>query len=125
MVIPFTKSKLSSHFVYYNTLNISLSFYFSLIRKKSVTSSVRSLFKYSFLHIISYPNANKPPLLMIRFSITYPRAVFYSLKSSIIVSSCYHIRRFIICAAIVIINRITYFIIVYPNHSINVIFPGL
>ena len=48
--------------------------------------------------------------------------VFCSLKSPIIISSCDYIRRFIICAAIVIINRITYFIIVYQDHSIDIIF---
>ena len=70
--------KLPSYLVYYNTLNISLSFYFSLIRKESRTSSVRSLsdsLHDSLLHTISYPNAKKPHLLMIRLSITYPNEV--------------------------------------------------
>jgi len=33
-IAPPTNPKLSSYLVYYNTLNISLSFYFSLIRKE-------------------------------------------------------------------------------------------
>ena len=62
------------------------------------------------------------PSLIIRLLITYPNAIICSLKTSIIIGSCYYIRRFIICTAVVIINRVTYFIVIYSDHSINIIF---
>ena len=83
MVIPFAKSKLSSYLVYYNTLNISLSFYFSLIRKESGTSYVHSLSNTphdSLLHTISYPNAKKTHLFVIRLPVHDPVAPVHLLQ---------------------------------------------
>lgn len=59
---------------------------------------------------------------LLSHTISLPNAIICSLKSSIIIGSCYYIRRFIICTAVVIINRVTYFIIIYSDHSINIVF---
>ena len=121
--IPIFRPYFSS--LYYSFISLSFSF-LHIQRERNIVCPLPFQVLYMIydllLHTISLPSAKKPHLFVIWFSIMYPSAVFCSLKSSIIVSSCYHIRRFIICAAIIIINRVTYFIIVYPDHSIDIIF---
>ena len=63
---PPTNPKLSSYLVYYNTLNISLSFYFCSYKKRERN--------------IICPLSYKSPLLVIRFSVNDPVAPVHLLQ---------------------------------------------
>lgn len=47
------------------------------------------------------------------------------LKSTIIISFCNYIGRLIIYAAIIIVNNFSYLIIIYPYHTVYIIFSWL
>lgn len=69
---------------YYNTLNISLSFYFSLIQKESRASSVRSLSNCAIMRRQAHYKTTSEELFLARCSINDKKAQEANMYKDII-----------------------------------------